>query len=102
MRLVVMPMLLAIEDLRGPIVSSYLNRFFPSSYKTTLFSINSAVGATGEIVAGLLFGVLAAEFGLPFTFLVAGACLLPAIAMYMLAPRLKAGEVTRARVPPED
>ncbi|WP_297990986.1 MFS transporter [uncultured Anoxybacillus sp.] len=80
--------LLAVEDVRYPIVISYLNRFFPDNYKNTLFSLNSGVGALGEILSGVIFGIIALEFGLTTTFLVAAIFLLPAIIIYWVVPKI--------------
>ncbi|HGE7613861.1 MFS transporter [Bacillus thuringiensis] len=82
-------LLLAIEDIRQPIVNSYLNKFFPDNYKATLFSINSGVGAAGEVLSGIIFGIIAVKFGLVITFLVTIVCLIPALIIYGIIPRLK-------------
>ncbi|MBD4938168.1 MFS transporter, partial [Xanthomonas citri pv. citri] len=68
--------LLAIEDIHHPIVTSYLNKFFPDSYKNTLFSLNSGVGAIGEILSGVIFGIISAAFGLSAMFVVVAVFLL--------------------------
>lgn len=82
-------LLLAIEDIRQPIVNSYLNKFFPDNYKATLFSINSGVGAAGEVLSGIIFGIIAVKFGLVITFLVTIVCLIPALIIYGIIPKLK-------------
>lgn len=82
-------LLLAVEDIRSPIVRNYLNKYFPDSYKATLFSINSGMGAAGEIVSGVIFGVIAVKFGLKTTFLLAGIVLLPTMFFYYNAARKK-------------
>ncbi|REJ07940.1 MFS transporter [Halobacillus trueperi] len=82
-------MVLAMEDIRHPIETSYLNKFFPDSYKTTLFSLNAGVGALGEISSGIIFGLIAAQFGLAITFVAAGLCIAPALIIYSIVPRLK-------------
>lgn len=82
-------LLLAVEDIRNPVVNSYLNKFFPDSYKATLFSINSGMGAAGEILSGVIFGLIAVKYGLSTTFMVAAISLLPALFFYNNAARLK-------------
>lgn len=82
-------LLLAVEDIRNPIVRSYLNKYFPDSYKATLFSINSGMGAAGEVLSGVIFGVVAVKFGLASTFLFAGITLLPTLFLYYNAARIK-------------
>ncbi|WP_253907599.1 hypothetical protein [Bacillus sp. WMMC1349] len=87
--------LLAIEDVREPVVYHYLNKFFPEQYKATLFPIYSGVGAAGEILSGVIFGVIAVKFGLAATFIVAAICLLPCIIMYIAVPRMKEQEAVQ-------
>lgn len=82
---------LALEDIRNPIVNSYLNKFFPDSYKATMFSINSGVGAAGEILSGIIFGLIAVKFGLTVTFVVAALFLLPTLFLYRGAARTEEG-----------
>ncbi len=53
-----------------------------------LFSLNSGVGALGEILSGVIFGIIALEFGLTTTFLVAAIFLLPAIIIYWVVPKI--------------
>lgn len=89
LRIIATPVLLAVEDIRNPIVDSYLNKFFPDSYKATLFSINAGVGAAGEILSGVVFGLLAARFGLVITFLAAATGLIPSILIYRVVPQMK-------------
>ncbi|WP_046721772.1 MFS transporter [Heyndrickxia coagulans] len=86
---IVTSLLLSIEDIRDPIVHSFLNKFFPDNYKATLFSLNSGVGAAGEIFSGIIFGVIAVKFGLTVTFLLAAICLIPAVIIYILVPKMK-------------
>ncbi|MDA1478077.1 MFS transporter [Bacillus changyiensis] len=87
--------LLAIEDVREPVVYHYLNQLFPDQYKTTLFSVHSGVGAAGEILSGVIFGVIAVKFGLATTFIVAAICLLPCIIMYIVVPGMKEQEAVQ-------
>ncbi|MEG7336114.1 MFS transporter [Bacillus sp. 0102A] len=81
--------LLAIEDIHHPIVTSYLNKFFPDSYKNTLFSLNSGVGAIGEILSGVIFGIISAAFGLSAMFVVVAVFLLIPIILYTIVPKIK-------------
>ncbi|MCQ9211370.1 hypothetical protein [Streptococcus sp. B01] len=52
-------LLLTFEDLRNPIVLDIINKEVPDDYKTTTYSINAIVNSIGEIIAGIIFGVLA-------------------------------------------
>lgn len=80
--LVAISFLLSVEDIRNPIVNGYLNKFFPDSYKATLFSVNSVTGAAGEILSGIIFGLIAVKFGIIATFIVAAIFLIPSIFLY--------------------
>ena len=84
-----MPILLAVEDIRHPIEMNYLNKFFPESHKATLFSLNSGVSALGEVLSGIIFGIIAVKLGLIATLIIASCCLLPAIIIYLVIPKIK-------------
>lgn len=81
------PILLALEDIRQPIVMSYLNKFFPEEYKSTLFSLNSGIGAIGEVLSGIIFGLIAVKFGLSIMLIVVAIVLVPALLIYAIIPR---------------
>ncbi|MFD1888420.1 MFS transporter [Paenibacillus wenxiniae] len=93
--LIAITFLLAVDDIRSPIINGYLNKFFPSSYKATLFSINSFFGAAGEILSGILFGLIAIKFGILNSFIVAGILLIPSIFLYYNASKNKKIELER-------
>ena len=55
----------------------------------TLFSLNSGVGAIGEILSGVIFGIISAAFGLSAMFVVVAVFLLIPIILYTIVPKIK-------------
>jgi MFS family permease len=80
-------LLLAMEDVREPIVHSLLANRLDTEHKATLFSLYAGVGSAGEILSGVVFGVIAQSCGLAVTFLVVGLCLVPSVGLLLSRAR---------------
>lgn len=75
-------LLLTFEDLRNPIVLDVINKEIPNEYKNTTYSVNAIVNSIGEIVAGIIFGIIAQSYGLSIMFLIASLGLVISIFLY--------------------
>ena len=59
-----------IRRLSRPFKKGLLNSLIKSGKRATIISVNNLAGAVGEVVAGVLMGVIAVSFGIRWTFLI--------------------------------
>lgn len=73
--LVAIACFLALGRVRGPTEHMIINERFPQQYKATLFSLVASAGAAGEILAGVVLGLIVHQYGIETGFLVCAAVL---------------------------
>ncbi len=59
-----------LRRLSRPFKKGLLNSLIKSGKRATIISVNNLAGAVGEVVAGVLMGVIAVAFGIRWTFLI--------------------------------
>ncbi|AUX27277.1 MFS transporter [Sorangium cellulosum] len=82
--LMAIALLLAMEDVRDPILKSVIARGAPQARRATILSLVSGIGAAGEILAGVIFGLLVSTLGEGSVFVVGAALMLPTITAGLL------------------
>lgn len=76
----------AMKELIRPAISTHLNRLFASENRATLLSGYNLTCSVGEVIAGVIAGLLAAKYGVVFVFYVAAAIALFTIGIFILLP----------------
>lgn len=74
---------LSIGRIRSSIEQMVLNAHIPEHNKATVFSCVAAVGAAGEILAGVVFGVCVQQLGIPTGFAVCAGLLVIALMLFV-------------------
>jgi len=72
-----------LRDLKKPIIAAWANRHILSEHRAGMLSFLNLVLSVGEVGAGLVFGLLAARWGLHPVYLTAGLVSLIAVAIVM-------------------
>jgi len=58
----------ALKELIRPLISTHLNRHFESANRATMLSAYNMVCSIGEVIAGVMAGILAQKYGILFVF----------------------------------
>ncbi len=80
-------LLQTFRNFKEPIFLDLYNKHIPSQQRATLLSFQSLVGSGGEVLAGLLIGMVAQKFGLRTTFGFGTAMLFVGIITFLLLLR---------------
>jgi MFS transporter, DHA3 family, tetracycline resistance protein len=76
----------ALKELIKPALSTHLNRHYNSGNRAAFLSSFNMVCSVGEVAAGIMAGLLAANFGVPFVFYFSAvvALLVPVISLLII------------------
>lgn len=74
---------LSIGRIRSSVEQMVLNGDIPEHNKATVFSCVAAVGAAGEILAGVVFGVCVQQLGIPTSFAICAGLLVIALLLFV-------------------
>ncbi|MDN6572633.1 MAG: hypothetical protein L0L22_16790, partial [Staphylococcus equorum] len=74
-----------VDDLMNTLISNILNQEMAdkTSSMATIFSLNGASGAIGEILSGIIFGYIIAKTGYNITFIISVLVLLIPFTLYL-------------------
>ncbi|MGJ5712974.1 MFS transporter [Staphylococcus auricularis] len=74
-----------IDDLMNTLINSIINREMANKTNSmsTIFSINGASGAMGEILSGIIFGFIISKVGYSYTFLLCALILIIPLFFYI-------------------
>lgn len=78
-------LLTIVDDLINTLVNNILNQEISDTSKSmaTIFSLNGAAGAMGEILSGIIFGFIITQLGYKLTFIICSIVLVVPLILYL-------------------